>query len=72
EDKAIRKRAEKKLKEKNLDMIIANRPAVIGAEKASVEAKIAGCKWLKIPLASKTTISKKIISLTEKVSKIAK
>ncbi|MHC4459730.1 MAG: phosphopantothenoylcysteine decarboxylase domain-containing protein, partial [Planctomycetota bacterium] len=31
EDKAIRKRAEKKLKEKNLDMIIANRPAVIGA-----------------------------------------
>ncbi|MHC4364742.1 MAG: phosphopantothenoylcysteine decarboxylase domain-containing protein, partial [Planctomycetota bacterium] len=34
EDSAIRSRAEKKLKEKQLDMIIANAPAAIGADEA--------------------------------------
>ena len=33
EDKNLRKNAEKKLKEKNLDMIIANSPESIGSEE---------------------------------------
>ncbi len=63
EDKAIRTRAEKKLREKNLDMIIANTPAAIGSDKSSVQIRATGGKWLKIPQASKTTIAQKIISL---------
>jgi len=63
ENKAIRTRAEKKLKEKNLDMIIANTPASIGADKSTVEIKIRERKWLKLPKASKATVAQKIISL---------
>ncbi len=63
EDKAVRARAEKKLKEKNFDMIIANTSAAIGADKSTVQIKIAGREWLKLSQASKATIAKKIISL---------
>jgi len=63
EDKAVRARAEKKLREKNLDMIIANTFAAIGADKSTVQIKIAGRKWLKISQASKATIAKRIVSL---------
>jgi len=65
EDKDVRIRAEKKLKEKNLDMIIVNTPAAIGSEKASVQIKMPARKWLKLPRASKTRIAKKVISLVE-------
>jgi len=63
EDKAIRTSAEKKLKEKNLDMIIANAPTAIGSDRASVQIKTPDHKWLKLPHATKTTIAKKIVDL---------
>ena len=63
EDKNLRRTAEKKLKGKNLDMIIVNTPAAIGSDKASVQIKMPDQKWLKLPQASKTTIAKKIIDL---------
>jgi phosphopantothenoylcysteine decarboxylase/phosphopantothenate--cysteine ligase len=63
EEKNLRANAEKKLKEKNLDMIIANTPAAIGSDKASIQIKMPEQKWLKLPQASKTTIAKKIIAL---------
>jgi len=65
EDKDIRVRAERKLKEKNLDMIIANTPAAIGAERATVQIKTVGCKWLKLQQQDKTKIAAKIIMLAE-------
>ncbi len=65
EDKALRKNAEKKLKEKNLDMIIANKLSVIGSDKSAVDIKIAGCDWIKIDKSDKTSIAKKIIRLIE-------
>jgi len=65
EDKNVRVRAEKKLAEKSLDMIIANTPAAIGSDKASVQIKMPDQKWLKLPLLSKTTIAKKIIPLAQ-------
>ncbi len=68
EDKAVRTRAEKKLREKNLDMIIANDYAAIGADKSTVKIKISGCKWLQLPKASKTRIAPKIIHLVENIS----
>lgn len=63
EDKAIRRRAEKKLKEKRLDMIIANTPAAIGAEESTVQIKTPDSCWVKIENAGKTTIAKRIIQL---------
>ncbi len=63
EDKNLRRNVEKKLKEKNLDMIIANPPAAIGAEKSTVQIKMPGRKWLKFTNTSKTTIAKKIVDL---------
>jgi len=67
EDKDVRRRAEKKLRGKNLDMIVANTPDAIGADRACVQIKMPGCKWLKLPTASKTTIAKKIIAMVEKI-----
>ena len=65
EDKKLRERAEKKLKEKNLDIIIVNTPAAIGSDRTFVQIKTPDSKWLQLPQASKTTIAKKIISLVE-------
>ena len=63
EDKALRKRAEKKLIVKNLDMIIANTPAAIGAEEVSVQIKTPVSDWLELPSARKSALAKKIIRL---------
>ena len=68
EDKVVRARAEKKLREKNLDMIIANTSAAIGSDESAVQIKISGCKWLQFPKASKTRIAPKIFHLVENVS----
>ncbi len=67
EDKSIRKNAERKLKEKNLDMIIANTPAAIGSEEACVQVKTMNEKWLKMPSTRKATIAGRIIRLIEKL-----
>jgi phosphopantothenoylcysteine synthetase/decarboxylase len=63
EDKNIRRNAEKKLKEKNLDMIIANSVAAIGSDKVSVQIKMPARKWLKLPSSTKTAIAGKIVDL---------
>ena len=63
EDKAIRACAEEKMKEKNLDMIIANTTAAIGADKSTVQIKTADSAWTKIESTAKITIAKKIIHL---------
>jgi phosphopantothenoylcysteine decarboxylase/phosphopantothenate--cysteine ligase len=65
EDRAVRTRAEKKLKEKNLDMIIANTPAAIGADKSTVQIKTPGSLWSKIENATKITTAKRIIRLIQ-------
>jgi phosphopantothenoylcysteine decarboxylase/phosphopantothenate--cysteine ligase len=67
EDKALRARAEKKLKEKNLDMIITNSPATIGSDKSTVQIKTPHTKWLRLPRASKAIIARQIIALIESV-----
>ena len=68
EDKALRTRAEKKLREKNLDMIIANTPATIGSDKAAVEIKTGSGKWLSLRKAGKTIVAKKIIADIENMA----
>jgi len=63
EDKALRPRAERKMREKNLDMIVANAPAAIGSDKSTVETYLPTCGWTKVQNASKNTIAAKIITL---------
>ena len=67
EEKDLRNRAEKKLREKNLDMIIVNTPAAIGAAKTTVGVKAKSFTWLSITDASKSTIAKRIIRLIEQM-----
>ena len=66
EDKNLRKNAEKKLKEKNLNMIIANSISAIGNEKSTIHIKTAESDWAQIRNKSKTIIAKNIIQLIEK------
>ncbi len=68
EDRNLRHNAEIKLKEKNLDMIIANTSAAIGAEKSTVQIKTPDCKWLKLPTTTKITIAAQIIRKIESIS----
>jgi len=65
EDKNLRVNAERKLKEKHLDMIIANSPAAIGADKSSVQLKTACCGWVKFENTSKIKTAEKIIRQIE-------
>ena len=65
EDKNLRARAEKKLKDKNLDMVVANSPAAIGADKSVVQTKVRGQPWLKPALATKAAIAKRVIRQAE-------
>jgi len=67
EDKAIRAGAEKKPKDKNPDMIIANTPTANAADKTSVQLKTPSGKWLKMPTARKSAIASRIIRLIEKL-----
>ncbi len=69
EDRAIRSRAEKKMKEKNLDMIVANPPAAIGADISSVLIKTVRGDWVDLGYKSKTTIARRIIAETHHLYK---
>ena len=66
EDKNLRERAEKKLKEKNLDIIVANTVAAIGAEKSTVQMKAPGTRWTKLGTASKHAAARRIIVEVER------
>jgi len=67
EDKNLRGNAEKKLKEKNLDMIIANTPAEIGSDRATVQIKTINSNWTKIENATKKSIAKRIVALAKNI-----
>ncbi len=71
EDKAVRARAEKKLCEKNLDMIVANSPAAIGADKSDVHIKTPDSAWVRIESATKAATAKMIVALAEQLHKAA-
>lgn len=66
EDKNLRKNAEKKLTEKNLDMIIANTPAAIGAEEATVQIKTVGQSWERLAKSGKSKTAQRIIRRIER------
>jgi len=70
EDTAARKNSERKLRDKNLDMIVTNAPAAIGAETAEVEVKIAGGRWARLPKLSKDSIAERIVKMAETIRDI--
>jgi phosphopantothenoylcysteine synthetase/decarboxylase len=71
EDKNLRANAQKKLKEKSLDMIIVNSPAVIGEDRSAVQIKPNIDRWIKMPEGDKYLIAAVIISLAEKLHPIS-
>ena len=66
EDKNLLENAEKKLKEKNLDLIIANSISAIDSEKTTVYIKTQKSEWHELENKSKALIAQKIIQLIEK------
>jgi len=71
EDKNLRKNAEKKLVEKNLDMIIANNPSAIGDDEIDVDIKSPNKNWLKIRRQSKPAVAERTIRIIENIHKPA-
>ncbi|MFH1371117.1 MAG: phosphopantothenoylcysteine decarboxylase [Planctomycetota bacterium] len=65
EDKNVRSNAERKMRQKNLDMIVANTPAAIGAERAEVLVKTAGKDWIKIARAPKRVVARRLIAMIQ-------
>jgi len=65
EDKDLRARAERKLHDKKLDMIVANGPAAIEAERSDVQIKAAGSAWVTLNGMTKTVTARRIIRLAE-------
>jgi phosphopantothenoylcysteine decarboxylase/phosphopantothenate--cysteine ligase len=65
ESRGLRRNAAKKLIDKNLDMIVANTPAVIGSDKSTVHIKTTQSAWEKIENTNKAVIAERIISLVE-------
>jgi phosphopantothenoylcysteine synthetase/decarboxylase len=65
EDKDILERAEKKMRDKHLDMIIANTPDAIGAEQSTVHIKTLHSDWTTLEHADKAVAAKKIVALIE-------
>jgi phosphopantothenoylcysteine decarboxylase/phosphopantothenate--cysteine ligase len=65
EDRDLRANAERKLREKNLDMIVANALGAISAERTTVHIKRQGMEWIHLAEAAKATIAGKIISLLQ-------
>ncbi len=70
EDRDVKAGAERKLRGKKLDMIIANTPAAIGSDTSEVWVKKAGGKWLRIPKAAKRKVAGRLIRLIEQLMQV--
>ena len=63
EDQNLRTNAEQKMRDKHLDMIVANAPNAIDAEKTTVHIKTRDSQWIEIVGRSKPTIAKRVIRI---------
>ena len=63
----LNKQKRKKLKEKSLDMVIANRPSAIGADENYVDIKMPNKNWLKTKKQSKPAVATQIIRIIENI-----
>ncbi|MBW8035053.1 MAG: phosphopantothenoylcysteine decarboxylase [Planctomycetes bacterium] len=67
EDKDLKTNSEIKLRNKKLDMVIANQPTAIEANKSTVHIKTKDTGWVTLSNKSKAMTAKKIIQLAEKL-----
>jgi phosphopantothenoylcysteine decarboxylase/phosphopantothenate--cysteine ligase len=65
EDKNLKKNAEEKLKKKNLDLIVANKPDAIGRDTSAVYLKTPWTPWQALPPQSKQRTAGQILRLIE-------
>jgi len=65
EDQDLRVNAERKMREKRLDMIVANSPGAIGAETSTLHIKTVGSGWVEIDNARKTASAGRIIRVID-------
>ncbi len=65
EDRDLRANAERKLREKHLDIIVANAPGAIGAERSSVHIKTRGAEWIEMTSRDKAMVARTIVSLVD-------
>jgi phosphopantothenoylcysteine decarboxylase/phosphopantothenate--cysteine ligase len=65
--KPTRDIAERKLKAKKLDMIVANAPAAIGAEKSTLYIKTKTTDWQTLPNQTKSASAKKLLTAIERL-----
>jgi phosphopantothenoylcysteine decarboxylase/phosphopantothenate--cysteine ligase len=66
EDQDLRANAERKMREKHLDMIIANTPGAIGADTSTLHIKTIDSDWVEIDNTHKTASAKRIIRMIPK------
>ncbi|MBN2131301.1 MAG: DUF2971 domain-containing protein [Sedimentisphaerales bacterium] len=71
EDRNLRANAERKMRDKHLDMIVANAPDAIDAETSTVHIKILDADWLELADKTKETIARRIITLIERVDEMS-
>lgn len=65
EDRNLKINAKRKMRQKNLDMVVANTPLAIGSERCEVFIKMAGKDWIKIARAPKRTVAGRLVSLIQ-------
>ncbi len=65
EDRDLRANAERKMRDKHLDMIVANTPSAIGAEISTVHVKTAHAKWIEFGPAQKGVTARRVLQRIE-------
>lgn len=68
EDRDLRANAERKMREKHLDMIVANAPGAIGANTSTLHVKTIDSDWVEIRAARKTASAGHLIRTIERLA----
>ncbi|MBE0535533.1 MAG: phosphopantothenoylcysteine decarboxylase [Phycisphaerae bacterium] len=69
EDESLREHAEQKLRDKNLDLIVANAPGAVGADVSTVHIKPADGPWTTLAHTAKTKIAGKLLAQIEALAR---
>ncbi len=65
EDRNIKSNAEEKMLDKKIDLIVVNKPEVIGSENSKIWVKKPKEKWLEFPVMSKKQLARGLIRIIE-------
>jgi phosphopantothenoylcysteine decarboxylase/phosphopantothenate--cysteine ligase len=69
EDQNLLENAKQKMTTKNLDMIVANAPAAIGADVSTIHIKTKTADWITYENISKTTAAKRILNAVIRIKR---